>query len=188
VKKVKSAARFIRISTNLCRNMKIKLLPYERFEITTSLTPEEVEWRLRENIEPGRILGLLTAKERFQGKIENKTFSLYHDEWYLHGFNHKMSGTIEDYKRGSRISVTIMPSYFFLLFQIIIFGTLLFNLISSISSFIFHPFNLDMLGVIGFLFILFIFFWTIIVGVFLYEVRRSKRDLNKILENNEEGS
>ncbi|MBJ6751501.1 hypothetical protein [Geomonas anaerohicana] len=141
----------------------MKLLPYDKFEVTVKLPPWDVCRRLLENVPEKKFFsGLFAESKPFKGNIEEASFKIYRNIWYRNSGLPILHGKLEDLGGRTRINVTMklhgLVQAFLLVFCAIQLKSLL------------EKYGFDLFDVI------FIVVVTIIIcGGFWFEVRLSKK-------------
>lgn len=163
--------------------MKMKLLPYEKFEITTELPPDEVERRLSVNIEPRKIFRFLGGGKVFEGEIGLNSFKLSR-LGRLRNASLIFYGMIENDKYGTKIVIKNSTYNYIIRYLIIYLVIITFLFISSILSNNISTSQISMrsLRLIMIALILFIFSSAIMLGSSLYNIKEFKKTLSEILE------
>lgn len=96
--------------------MMIKILPTEKFTITTHLRPERVEDKLLNFVEPYKLVRFNfpfapSPEKPYEGKIENGSFRIQRISKYKKRNNLPIiEGVISPQERGSLINITIKPN------------------------------------------------------------------------------
>ena len=84
----------------------MKLLPYDKFELTVKLPVWEVQRRLLENVPERKFFsGMFDEPKPFKGKIEETTFKIYRNIWYRNSGLPVLHGTLEECESGTKITV-----------------------------------------------------------------------------------
>lgn len=156
----------------------MKLLPYRRFIIETSLPPSEVEARLRDAVEPPAFR--LGKPERpFTGHVHGRTFDVMRSVQGRNSARPRIRGTVEAAGHGTRLTGTMQTHELVLL----VLGVLVFTLGSAFVSLaigalrsgtlqlpVFIPLALVVLLPVG------------IIGAFIPEARRSLAELGRVVD------
>lgn len=88
--------------------MKLKLLPYDKFELIVKLPGWEVQKRLLENVPERKFFsGMFDEPKAFKGKIEETTFKIYRNIWYRNSGLPVLHGNLEECKSGTKITITM---------------------------------------------------------------------------------
>jgi hypothetical protein len=162
--------------------MKVKLLPYEKFEIITELPPEEVVRKLRENTEPWSIDPYLFRKGKiFEGTIRNSSFTIS-CLWQGTPIRSVGFGKIENRNGGSMITVEMKLHPLYVIF-IILMPSLFFIL--TIIFFIF-PFDREFGIALIFNWVVIVFAWVGTRAFFNIEVSDLRNFILKIIGESKE--
>ncbi len=163
-------------------------LPFERLTIKTYLSPEKIQQKLAEVVEPRRMrFGFLSGPHKpYQGELDGKRFNITRIIHYRNSFLPVIKGEIRPEIEGCSIDITMYPHPVVIAFMIFWLGTtgsiffaLLCNALLSVvlsgtgdiassSSGIFIP---------G---LMFIFGYLLLTGGFKFESVRSKVFLQKL--------
>ena len=85
----------------------MKLLPYRRFAIDSPLTPDEVAARLRDAIEPPRMVAFSRPERPLVGRLDGTTFDVMRSVTGRNSFRPRVRGTIEAAGSGARLTGTM---------------------------------------------------------------------------------
>lgn len=101
------------------------LIPYQKFEIKTRLSPEVVRQRLAELVEPRKFmrLGLSRKHNVFEGEIDGTSFKISRIIHYNNGFLPILVGQIRDDLDASTLQIVARPMWFIILFWAIFIGS-----------------------------------------------------------------
>lgn len=95
----------------------MNLLPYRRFAIDTSLTPDEVAARLRDAIEPPRTSVFTRPERPLVGRLDGTTFDVMRNVAGRSSFRPRVRGTIEAAGSGARLTGTMRLHEIVMLFM-----------------------------------------------------------------------
>lgn len=165
--------------------MGVGLLPFERFTLHSNLRPDDILYRLRENVEPERTFrfrGFLFSGngKPYEGSVnQNGTFSIKRLINYRNSFLPVIEGVVEHEGRGSRVKVKMRLNTFVLVFIAIWLGVVgivsIAMLIGALNSGILDRGTFIPLG-------MFLFGAVMTVLAFKFESTRSKKDLAELLQ------
>jgi hypothetical protein len=161
----------------------MKFLPIENITYKTTLKEEEVIHRLVDITEPEKTFrfGMSNrgATKLYEGQISGREFNIKRIIDYRNSFLPQIKGNIEKSNEGVTIKVKMRPSTFVIVFLCIFLGG------GGLSYLAFLPqifsnsaFNLSSLIPFGVLLLA----YGIIMGSFTFESKKSKNDLQKILD------
>ncbi|MBK9925383.1 MAG: hypothetical protein IPP66_08825 [Anaerolineales bacterium] len=111
----------------------MKYLPFEDFEIHTSLTSDEVFYRLRAAVDTKGTWSIL-ANKRFRGHVSRDYFWMRRYTWWNRNFTPVISGKIQAEDSGSSIRIKMRMPWFSFLFYAFILGWLWIMYFSNIAN------------------------------------------------------
>ena len=117
------------------------LFPYERSTIKTSLTPQAVQQRLSEQVEPRQFLGrwFWANHKPYEGEVNDEGFTILRIIYTRNSFRPVIQGKIQPEMGGCLIKVTMRPSFLVLAF-VVIWGLMMcIPIWSAIYSFFSSP-------------------------------------------------
>lgn len=160
-------------------------LPFERFTLHSNLRPDDILYRLCENVEPERTFrfrGFFFSgnSKPYEGSVDQDgTFSIRRLINYRNSFLPVIEGVVENEGRGSRVKVKMRLNTFVLVFISIWLGIVgivsVVMLIVAIRSGVLDQGTVIPLG-------MFLFGAVLTVLAFKFESTRSKRDLAELLQ------
>jgi hypothetical protein len=140
----------------------MKLLPYDKFEVTVKMPPWDVSRRLLENIPERKFFsGLFDDPKVFKGNVEEASFKIYRNIWYRNSGLPVLHGKLEDLGGMTRIKITMRLHG---LVQVMLVFMFVFELKSLVEKSRFDSFDLVFILAIA----------AIILCGFWFEVRLSK--------------
>ena len=154
------------------------LIPYQKFQLTTSVGPDEVAARLAAAVQPPRRFGKPRTSAPFQGSISGDRFQISRVQTGRNSFVAQISGKIVSLEAGTRIEGSMMVHPMVLAF--LAFWLLLgFNLTSGIWLELWRTRTWDLRALIppG----LVLFAWTLCVGAFTVDVHAAREQLASII-------
>ena len=168
----------------------MKYLPFHDFEIHTTLSSDEVSYRLRGVVDTRRKWLIFTNKP-FWGEVHRTYFRFWRETWSSRNFTPVVSGKIQLEDSGCCIYIRMrMPWFgfwFYLLWLgavwVMYFGGLANLVVQKIKTGIWEiesPWQL--LPLIG----MFAFGYFLSVGIFMSEAQTVKESLLRLTETNEE--
>jgi hypothetical protein len=96
----------------------MKYLPFEDFEIHTTLTSDEVFYKLRAAVDTQRKWWIFTNKPFWGGEVERHYFRMWRVTWWSRNFTPVISGKIQSVDSGSCLRIKMrMPWYSFLFYS-----------------------------------------------------------------------
>jgi hypothetical protein len=161
----------------------MKLLPYDKFCITTSLTPAQVEEQLQMEVAPKpgwgfKALFADTDNKYFTGVVENNQFDIIRVISNRNSFLPVIKGHTESWLNGSMVYVKMRLNLFvaaFMCFWLGVVGIACIGiLIGGIVTSRFSPAALIPFG-------MFIFGYAMAMGFYSYERNKAKEILLQIL-------
>ena len=162
----------------------MRFLPFERFTITTTLRPKEVYYRLVRITGPRRQLTFWsTPKKPYHGKIEGKKFEISRAIGYRNSFLPIIKGEFKLTGGNTEITVSMKPHIFIILFMIFWLGGVGYSFAVNLDWAIYYFFTT---GQTNFFSVLhpagmFLFGYLLTMGGFVFEARKSKKFLIKLL-------
>src|SRR5919109_98213 len=113
----------------------MKFLPYERLQIHTALSSEEVLKRLENAIEPKRYFRLFGASTKpYQGKVEGSHFEMSRIIGYRNSFLPMIKGDVQSETSGCSVYLTMHPHIVVTVFMIFWLGAVGFFFFSFLFS------------------------------------------------------
>jgi hypothetical protein len=95
----------------------MKLFPYEKCVLKTTLSASEIRARLEENVQPKKYFRLLFIKgwkeyelKEFEGEISGHGFRINRIHIFDRSFNPDIKGTFRDTSNGAEIELRIRPN------------------------------------------------------------------------------
>ena len=158
----------------------MKLLPYDTFEIQTSLTLEETITALKAEVEPKRWLRWFSRDHAlFEGDVSRDGFKIMRIINYRNSFLPVISGTFKQSQNGINVMIRMGLHPFVMAFMCIWFGGVIlglfavgFGLASSKMSLSFPLLIPPAMLIFG---------WVLVSGSFWFEARKAKPQLLSIL-------
>ena len=154
------------------------LLPYDKFSIETSLSPQEAVARLSAAVEPRRFWRFGAGKRAFEGELGPREIRIRRLITYRNSFLPEIRGTIVPTERGSRLDATLRLHGFVLAFLVvwcafafIIGGGIVAGALVSGESI---GDALVTLGIVAFA-------WALTSGAFTFEARKARTILRGLL-------
>ena len=161
----------------------MKLLPFENIIYKTNLSESEVIKRLNDSIEPEKTLrvnlfGNKSTKD-YEGCISKQQFKINRIISYRNSFLPRIKGTIQTDAQGTSIHVKMRLHLTVIIFLTIWCGGVGAGFITFLSySIVSNEFNPGIPGTIGML----IFAYTLTMGGFKFESKKSKNYLSSLFE------
>lgn len=155
----------------------MKLLPYDKFEIQTSLTLEEVIAALKKHVEPKRWFRLFWGNHAvFEGEISQDGFRIMRIINYRNSFLPVIKGAFKQNQNGINVMIRMGLHPFVIVFMCIWFGGIIFAIVAGLAS---SKITLSatLLIPLGMLF----FGWAMVAGGFWFEARKVKPQLLSVL-------
>lgn len=159
----------------------MKLLPYDSYEIQTSLTHVGAVAILQSEIEPRKWLRFSRKHKTFEGVLSWEGFKIWRIIHYRNSFIPIISGSFEEGAPGVKVKVRMRLHLFVMAFMcvwfavagcvIILTGAALLSGHTAPSPMWFIPFAL------------FFFGWLLVSGGFWFEARKAKPLLMDLLQN-----
>ncbi|MEL6458745.1 MAG: hypothetical protein AAFQ91_10915 [Cyanobacteria bacterium J06621_15] len=157
-----------------------KILPTEKFSITTHLRPDRVEDKISNFVEPYKLVRFNfpfapPPDKPYEGTVENRSFRIQRISRYKKRNNLPIiEGIISPQERGSLINITIKPNQILNLFMSVfpLFYTSL-SIVIGLSFLLHGDDNTKSMGILSLLSPL----WMIIV--FFFIIKSFKSDLQK---------
>jgi len=166
----------------------MKLIPYERLKIKTSLRAEEALQRLSEKVEPKRFFRMWRPDEKpYQGEITGSTFKVTRIIRYRNSFLPIIKGEVQPEMGRSSVAITMQPHILVLIFMalwmVILAISFFFSLIDYISTIDRAGSSLQtlpetILASGGILLFSYLLFW----GAFKFESVRSKKFFRELFQ------
>ena len=149
----------------------MKLLPYDKFEVTVKLPPWDVYKRLVDNVSDRKLFSSMFAEPKaFKGNVEETSFIIYRNIWYRNSGLPVLHGKLETLGDVTRVDVTMKLHG---LVQLLLLFFCMMELKSLFDKSHFDSFD--------FIFILTIA--AIIIGGFWFEARLSKSAFLELFKN-----
>lgn len=166
----------------------MKYFPFEDFEIHTTLTSDEVFYRLRATVDTEGTL-LILAKKQFWGDVNRRYFKIHRYTWWYHNFTPVVFGKIQVSGFGSNIRVKMRMPWHSILFYGFILVALWVMYFGGIANLLVQKIQTDVWQIESPLMLLpgafmFMFAYLISVGSFYNEVRRIKDVLLSLSDAN----
>jgi hypothetical protein len=154
-------------------------LPYERFAIETTLSPEEVAQRLRDVTEPGRLLRIRSERSKeFRGSVNDREFTITRIIRYRNSFLPAVRGRIEPAQDGTCVEVSMRLHGFVLAFMGLWFGLVTVIFVGFIAAVaITQKFTPAVFAPLGF----YAFGYALATGAFKVESGRTRERLDALL-------
>ena len=167
-----------------------KFLPFDKFHLQTGLSESEVLTRLQNSIQPQKNSLSLFPKETkpYIGKVIGRSFEIRRSINYRNSFLPVIKGELIERLNKTRISVSLRPSVFVLIFMAFWLGTIGFVCIGIIVVLIiqFNKINWQEFSPIALIpFVMFIFGYGLLMFGYRVESSKSKRFLLNLLEASE---
>lgn len=108
-------------------------LPYDYFEIYTTLTPDEIQQRLSKVIEPWQLL-TFDSNKYFEGQLTKNKFKISRRIWYNNSFRPVILGEICPDIKGSRIKISMRLHWLVFFFSTIFLFVLGMAILSAVSD------------------------------------------------------
>ncbi len=165
----------------------MRFLPYEDFEIHTSLTSEEVFYKLRSVIDTE---GKWWINNPFRGEVDGHFFKIRRVTWWNHNFTPVIYGEIDPENSGCRIHLSMRMPWFGFLFNLFIFGFLWYMYFGAIANLILQKIQTGVwqiespLGLLPGIFML-AYVYLLSVGSYKWEVKRVRRALLNLFHSDE---
>ncbi len=162
----------------------MRFLPFENFYITTSLKPDEVQERLRQEVEPVQgfsFKNIFSASSGayFSGYVAIGAFEFKRLIYYRNSFLPVIKGTTETWLNGSRVHVKMRMEIAVIVFMCLWLGGVgiagLAFFVNNISN---HEFDAASLIPLG----MFIFGYLLATGGFKFESIKAKNKLLELLD------
>ena len=158
----------------------MKLLPYDKFEIKTSLTLEETITALKAQVEPRKWLRWFSRDHAiFEGDVSRDGFKIMRIIHYRNSFMPVIKGTFKQSQNGINGIIKIGLHPFVIAFMCIWFGGVIFGLFAIVAGLASNKIALSapLLIPLGMLF----FGWAMVAGGFWFEAIKVKPQLLSIL-------
>lgn len=158
----------------------MKLLPYDKFEIQTSLTLEETVMALKAQVEPRKWLRALSGnKTAFEGEVSRAGFKIMRIIKYRNSFLPIIKGTFNQGQNGTIVKIRMGLHPLVIVFMSVWFGGVIFGLFAIGAGLASNKISLSapLLIPLGMLF----FGWAMVAGGFWFEARKAKPQLLSIL-------
>jgi len=157
----------------------MKFLPWDHYDIQTSLNREQVVELLGSEVEPKKWLRFSRQHKTFEGEVTWQGFKIRRIIHYRNSFLPIVHGGFEQGDRGIDISVRMRLHPFAIVFSCFWFGFLGFGISMSGVGVIsgkteFSPFLLLPFGMV-------LFGWLLVSGGFWFEAKKAKALLNDIM-------
>jgi len=158
----------------------MKLLPYHRYEIQTSLTREEVVALLQSETEPRKWLRFSRKHRLFEGEVSYEGFKIMRIIHYRNSFIPIIRGSLEQGVLGVKVKVRMHLHPFVMAFMCIWFGGVGFAILSTGAGLISGYTAPSPMLLIPFAML--IFGWLLTSGGFWFEARKAKPLLKDLLQ------
>jgi hypothetical protein len=163
------------------------LLPYERFQIETSLSLIEAKKRIESIIVPPppfgtRFINALdnmfkkSGADQFTGKIDDQGFQIRRIIYYRNSFLPVVKGKFEQGSAGTNVVVKMTLHPVALVFMVIWFGGLGTIVFSSLSVMFSRGSDPILVTAVG----MFFFGWLMIQFGFVFEARKAKKIISQL--------
>jgi hypothetical protein len=168
----------------------MRFLPFEDFEVHTTMSSNEVFYRLRASVDTQRKWLIFTNKP-FWGLVHRKYFRIRRDTWWNHNVTPVVFGKVNLEDSGCCIRIKMRMPWLSFLFDSLVLGWLWVMYFGGIANLIVEKirsgiWQIDSPGMllpgVG----MFAFVYLISVGAFKSEVRRIKSYLLSLWQANEE--
>lgn len=163
-----------------------KILPFEELMYHSKLTKEELFIHLQKEIEAEKSFGLgaigYSYSKPYVGKVFNNRFEIKRVINYRNSFLPVIKGEIQDAVNGSKVKIKLNLTDFVKVFMIVWLGGVFLACIAVLINFIMNGFDPET----GF--IIFIPFGMLVFGIIMVSVgfkaesKKSKTDLEEILQ------
>ncbi len=155
----------------------MKLLPYDKFEIQTSLTLEETITALKAQVEPKKWMRWFSRDHAiFEGDISRDGFKIVRIIHYRNSFMPVIRGTFKQSQNGINVMIRMGLHPFVMAFMCVWFGSVFFGLLAAGAGLDSNKLSLSIP-----LLIMLIFGWVMVYGGFWFEARKAKPQLLSIL-------
>ena len=152
----------------------MKLIPYDKFQINSKLTPIEITQRIRDCTGDDETFNFHQTHE-FSGQVNDHDFKIMKNISYRNSFLPVIEGKVEQAGIGSQVTISM---HLHLLVIFLIFISLVVIVIVGISRLKFYDaFSWSMLAPFGMIF----FVLALTSGGFWFEAFRQKRRLIALL-------
>lgn len=159
----------------------MKLLPYDKFELTVKLPVLEVQKRLMENAPERKFFsGTFDEPKAFKGSIEETTFKIYRNVGSQCYGLPILHGKLEECEIGTRITVTVKLQRFVQLLLLIFLAFEIKLLVEGIKK---YSFGFNSILIIAVMFISILVVAVVIFGGFRFEYRLSKSAFLELFKN-----
>jgi len=118
----------------------MKYLPFEDFEIQTTLTSDEVYYRLCASVDTERKWLIFTNKP-FWGEVDRRDFRIWRATWWNHNIGPVISGKIWPGTSGCCIVIRMRMPWFGFLFWLFWLGAVLYMYFGGIAYLIIQKFQ-----------------------------------------------
>ena len=150
----------------------MKLLPYDSFEIATTMSAEGVIAVLNDATEPAKWFRLSTQHRTFQGSITGDGFRITRIVHYRNSFLPVIRGRLRPGPAGVTIAVTMSVHPFVTVFMCVWFGGVGLGIVTVLASLASGQTKAAPILLIPFAMLL--FGWTLVAGGFWFEARKAK--------------
>ena len=158
-------------------------LPFERYNIFTQLSIDEIRERLDLNIEPTKPFTLFPSESNndamYEGSVYGNQFSMQRKIGYRNSFNPQIKGTIITEEKSNHIHIVMTMHPAVMIFMGIWLSGALFAAVAAFISELqkehFEPATLLVL-------LFFVFGYCLATGGFKYESNKSKRFLDQLFD------
>jgi hypothetical protein len=171
--------------------MNMKYLPFEDFEIHTTVTSDEVFHRLRAAVDTKRKWWIFTNKPFWGGEVERHYFRIWRVTWWSHNFTPIVTGKIHPEGFGSCLQIKLRMPWFGFWFYALILVWLWFIYFDGIANLIIQKIQTGIWQIESPWMLLpgivmFAFAYLISVGTFMSEADKVKEYLLRISETKKE--
>ncbi|QTL34361.1 MULTISPECIES: hypothetical protein [Pseudoalteromonas] len=152
----------------------MKLIPYEKFQIDTGLSSEELVQRIRAFTGEKKLFSFSPTHE-FSGHVNEYEFEITKNITYQNSFNPVIEGKIEQKSVGAQVTISMrlnLPTMIFMFIWFLVVGIGCMAFLSNMNEF-----SLQMLIPFGML----IFGVALVSGGFWFEASKQKRRLIELL-------
>ena len=158
----------------------MKILPYETFQIQTSLPLDGAIDLMRQNVEPKKWLRLSRSHKLFEGDVSSAGFKIMRIIHYRNSFLPVIQGTFEQGDEGTKINIKMRLHRLVMAFMCFWFGGVGIGMLAIGSGLVTvkTDHSLVLLIPVG----MFLFGWGLTSVSFWVEVKKARRILSKILQ------
>jgi hypothetical protein len=158
----------------------MKILPYETFQIQTSLPLDGIVDLMRQNVEPKKWLRFSRSHKLFEGDVSSAGFKIMRIIHYRNSFLPVIQGTFEQGDEGTRINIRMRLHQLVMAFMCFWFGGVGIAMLVTAGGLFTGKteHSLVLLIPIG----MFLFGWGLTSISFWIEVKKARRLLSNILQ------